>query len=109
MSPHVHAALLLVVGVCTVLPTSDAHTWTYSHGAIAAGNDLIKKNTTVAQAKVDCASLEHCVGFTYDSKDANLTSIVQVYFKKTRYINLDGTWSSWILDAPPPAPTTPML
>ena len=38
-----------------------------------------------------------------------IAGIVQVYFKKTRYINLDGTWSSWILDAPPPAPTSPML
>ena len=38
-----------------------------------------------------------------------MTSITQVYFKSSRFANMDATWSSWIYDQPPPPPTSPML
>ncbi len=46
------------------------------------------------QAEAICSNITDCLGFTYDSKEQNLTGATKMYFKKTRYCNLDPTWSS---------------
>ena len=93
---------LLCVGV-------RCHTWTYSRGAIAAGGDIQKGVHSIPDAKAICSQLDKCVGFTYDSTEMNPTTPVPIWFKNKRYTNLDPTWSSYLLDMPPPPPHKPML
>ena len=46
---------MLAVLLTALVATVNAHTWTYERGALAAGHDLQKKNTTVTE--VSCPPL----------------------------------------------------
>jgi hypothetical protein len=95
------AALLRACALVLLAVPHAAHNWTYEHGALRAGNDLQKGNHTLSDARTICESLSGCIGFTYNSIDANLTEVAQIYFKKGGFVNGDNSWSSYLQDYTP--------
>ena len=56
---------MLAVLLTALVATVNAHTWTYERGALAAGHDLQKKNTTVTE--VSCSPLSRIAGSCVDA------------------------------------------
>lgn len=103
-----------IVPVALLVVASDAHNYTYRHGALPAGNDIQQGNHTLLQAVTICNGLEACHGFTYKSnEEMPLTGIEHIYFKSGNAgVNQDGgPWSSYLRDTyfpPTPAPPPPL-
>ena len=91
-------------------PAALAHTYTYQHGALPAGNDAIPPATmTLADAEAQCNSLPACVGITFKSPDKAPRKAVKMYFKdKFTIVSADTSFQSYLRDyVPPPPPHTP--
>ena len=87
-----------------------AHTYTYQHGALPAGNDAIPPAImTLADAEAQCNSLPACVGFTFKSPDKAPRKAVKMYFKDAfTIVSVDPSFQTYLRDyIPPPPPPTP--
>jgi hypothetical protein len=90
--------LLLLVFCCALPPTAVAadYTYTYSPGAIGAGNDVIPPVMMApGAAKTKCSSLPRCVGITYHGSNTT-TSPQKVYFKSSAGRSSDPTWTTYL-------------
>lgn len=106
MSRYVTTPLALLL-----ISLARAHNFTYSPGALVAGNDLEQGNHTLSEAVSVCANLKLCKGFTYHSSLKNLLGTSTFYFKSAIEVNVDSTWPSYLRDQPPssPCPTVKLL
>jgi hypothetical protein len=86
------------------------HSYTFSPGTLAAGNDLQYGTHTLPEAFSICSNLVNCSGFTYNSTEKNLNSSANFYFKSATEIDSDGSWSTYLRGQPPKiAPMCPSV
>ena len=91
---RVKAAILTIAN--HTAPASSVSGGRIYAGAIAAGNDVMQKNATFAQALKYCNQLDNCAGFTFKSAEKEPTQPIKMYFKTLTFVNPDGAWKSWI-------------
>ena len=91
---RVKAAILTIAN--HTAPASSVSGGRIYAGAIAAGNDVMQKNATFAQALKYCNQLDNCAGFTFKSAEKEPTQPIKMYFKTLTFVNPDGDWKSWI-------------
>ena len=118
------AALVVCVATAVQVPAAAAtvateqqplpqlkHNYSLWHAAISGGSDLSNGTHTITEAFGICDGNDACRGFTYHSllAPANITSPITVFFKKSRGLNQDPSWSAFLKDVPPAPPPTPKL
>lgn len=83
-------------GMRHVLETAEpAAGFSFTTGALLAGDGLERRNLTVDLAMAHCEATSACAGFTYEG-GGNATGAVQAYFKSVaRGPNGDAGWSSY--------------
>ena len=75
MARVLFAAVLLVV-------VAQAHTYTYTAGALLAGDDVSPPaNLTLPAAEVRCSANKACIGVTFKSATKLPSGVVKAYFK----------------------------
>ena len=88
---------------------ASSHTFTPRSGYLPSGSDvpsLPPGSATLQEAKVKCAAVDACKGFTFEGKDAAPAGTIARVFFKARVDDFDpsGGWVSYLKDYSPPPP-----
>jgi hypothetical protein len=79
----------------------DQEGFAHKVGALGAGNDLDKRQCTVAEAMAHAKALRGCLGFTFSGAHPNaLGESVQVFFKSSADGNDDPEWQTYLKEDP---------
>jgi hypothetical protein len=104
---------------CTMDPRSDGRcgsqidNYTVYNAALANGHDLVTKKLTWQGAMAYCNATAACFGFTFEARDEQPASPVDMYFKQWNHGTFPSTdpsgvsWYFWVKGDLPPNATRP--